>query len=102
MLGKHLANVTPFFPSSFHCPPHNPVEKISSGYKVTKYFHYLFRLGPGVFHSILPSKYWKHFCKLVCEVQILVQQCIMGSQLQEAHSQLVQFVQGFKNMYYQQ
>jgi len=62
---KVVADATPFFPSLFHRPPHNPAEKISSGYKATEYFHYLFGLGPGHFHAILPSRYWKHFCKLV-------------------------------------
>ena len=98
--GKVVADATPFFPSSFHRPPRNPAEKISSGYKATEYFHYLFGLGPGIFRSILPSRYWKHFCKLVRGVRILVQRRIIGSQLQEAHSQLVQFVEGFENLYY--
>jgi len=100
--GKVVADATPFFPLSFHCPPRNPAEKISSGYKATKYFHYLFRLGPGHFRAILPSRYWKHFCKLVYGVRILVQRHIVGSQLQEAHLQLVQFVEEYKNLYYQQ
>jgi hypothetical protein len=30
-----------------------------------------------------------------------VQRRIIGSQLREAHSQLVQFVEGFENLYYQ-
>ena len=60
-----VADATPFFPSSFHCPPRNPAEKISSGYKAIEYFHYLFGLGPGMFCAVLPSKYWKNFCKLV-------------------------------------
>jgi len=99
--GKVVADATPFFPSSFHRPPHNPAEKISSGYKATEYFHYIFGLGLGIFCMILPSKYWKNLCKLVCGVRILVQRCIMGSQLQEAHSHLVQFVEEFENLYYQ-
>jgi len=99
--GKVVADATPFFPSSFHRPPCNPAEKISSGYKATEYFHYLFGLGPGIFRSILPSNYWKHFCKLVCGVRILVQRCITGFQLREAHLQLIQFVEGFENLYYQ-
>jgi len=99
--GKVVADATPFFPSSFHCPPRNPAEKISRGYKATEYFHYIFGLGPGIFHMILPSKYWKNLCKLVRGVQILVQRHITGSQLQEAHSHLVQFMEEFENLYYQ-
>ena len=63
--GQLVANATPFFPSSFHHPPHNPMEKISSGYKAMEYYLYLFGLGPGFFCAVLPHKYWKNFCKLV-------------------------------------
>jgi hypothetical protein len=99
--GKVVADATPFFPSSFHRPPRNPAEKISSGYKATEYYHYLFGLGPGLFRVVLPSKYWKHFCKLVRGVRILLQRRIVGSQLREAHTHLVQFVEAFENLYYQ-
>ena len=33
--GKLVADATKYFPSSFHRPPRNPAEKISSGYKAT-------------------------------------------------------------------
>ena len=99
--GKLVANATQFFPSSFHRPPRNPTEKISSGYKATEYFHYLFGLGPGYFRAILPPKYWKNFCKLVRGVHILTQRRITGAQLRIAHSHLVQFVEEFENLYYQ-
>jgi hypothetical protein len=99
--GKLVADATPFFPSSFHRPPRNPTEKISSGYKATEYFHYLFGLGPGLFRVTLPTKYWKNFCRLVRGVRILIQRRITGSLLREAHSQIVQFVEEFENLYYQ-
>jgi hypothetical protein len=99
--GRLVADATPFFPSSFHRPPRNPAEKISSGYKAIEYFHYLFGLGPGFFRAVLPSKYWKNFCKLVHGIRIIINRSITGSQLQEAHSRLVQFVEEFENLYYQ-
>jgi hypothetical protein len=99
--GKLVANATQFFPSSFHRPPRNPTEKISSGYKATEYFHYLFGLGPGFFRVVLPLKYWKNFCKLVRGVRILTQRRITGAQLRDAHSHLVQFVEEYENLYYQ-
>ena len=71
--GKLIADATQYFLSSFHCPPCNLAEKISSGYKATKYFHYLFSLGPGFLYAILPAMYWKNFCKLVHGVWVLVQ-----------------------------
>jgi hypothetical protein len=99
--GRLVADATPFFPSSFHRPPRNPAEKISSRYKAIEYFHYLFGLGPGLFRAVLPSKYWINFCKLVRGIRIIINRRITGSQLQEAHSKLVQFVEEFENLYYQ-
>ena len=99
--GKLVANATKFFPSSFHRPPRNPAEKISSGYKATEYYLYLFGLGPAFFRTVLPKKYWKNFCKLVRGVHIIMQRTITGKQVQEAHRYLVQFVEEYENLYYQ-
>jgi hypothetical protein len=99
--GQQVAAATPFFPSFFHRPPRNPAEKINSGYKATEYYLYLFGLGPAVFRTILPRKYWRNFCKLVRGVRILIQRRITSSQVRDAHSYLVQFVEEFENLYYQ-
>ena len=99
--GRLVAAATQYFPSFFHRPPRNPAEKISSGYKATEYFLYLFGLGPGFFRVILPKKYWKHFCKLVHGVRIIIQRSITGKQLREAHAYLTMFVWEFEVLYYQ-
>jgi hypothetical protein len=99
--GKLVAEATKYFPSSFHRPPRNPVEKISSGYKATEYYLYIFGLGPGFFRTVLPKKYWKNFCKLVRGARILIQRRITGEQVREAHSFLIQFVEEYENLYYQ-
>ena len=99
--GKLVAAATKFFPSFFHRPPRNPTEKISSGYKATEYYLYLFGLGPGFFRAVLPKKYWTNFCKLVRGVHIIMQRRITGKQTQEAHSYLVQFVEEYEHLYYQ-
>ncbi|KAE9395694.1 hypothetical protein BT96DRAFT_942217 [Gymnopus androsaceus JB14] len=44
--GKNIENTTQYFPSDFHCPPRNPAEKLSSGYKATEYYLDVFGLGP--------------------------------------------------------
>ncbi|GLB36899.1 hypothetical protein LshimejAT787_0311860 [Lyophyllum shimeji] len=62
--GKTVAMATPYLPSSFGRVPRNPAEKINSGYKAWEYLLYLFGLGPALFRSILPEKYWLNFCKL--------------------------------------
>jgi len=99
--GKLVANSTKYFPSSFHRPPRNPAEKISSGYKAVEYYHYLFGLGAALFRVVLPEKYWENFCKLVRSVQIIMQRSITGAQAVEAHSYFIQFVEEFENLYYQ-
>jgi hypothetical protein len=99
--GKLVAEATQYFPSSFHRPPRNPVEKISSGYKATEYYLYIFGLGPGFFRTVLPKKYWKNFCKFVRGARILIQRRITAEQVREAHSFLIQFVEEYENLYYQ-
>ena len=99
--GKLVAEATQYFPSSFHQTPQNPAEKISSRYKATEWFLYLFGLGVGFFWPILPQKYWWHFCKLVCGAHIVIQRCITGKQLCEAHKFLCEFVEEFELLYYQ-
>ncbi len=99
--GKLVAAATPYFPSSFHRPPRNPAEKISSGYKATEYYLYIFGLGPALFRTILPRKYWRNFCKLAHGVRIVIQRSINGHQIREAHSHLTQFVEEFEHLYYQ-
>ena len=99
--GKLVAAATKHFPSSFHRPPRDPAVKISSGYKATEYFLYLFGLGPAFFRTILPQRYWRHFCKLVHGVRIITQRRISSSQVREAHFYLTQFVEEYEHLYYQ-
>jgi hypothetical protein len=99
--GKLVASATKYFPSFFHRPPRNPAEKISSGYKATEYYLYVFGLGPGFFRAMLPKKYWKNFCKVSRAVHIIMQRSISGKQAQEAFSYFVQFVEEYENIYYQ-
>ena len=60
-----------YLPGSFDCPPHNPAEKISSGYKVWKFLLYLYGLGPGVFSfhryitSIFASSRGRRMCSAI-------------------------------------
>ncbi|KAF9495305.1 hypothetical protein BDN71DRAFT_1482744 [Pleurotus eryngii] len=99
--GKSIAACQPYFPTSFHCPPRNPAEKINSGYKATEYYLYIFGLGPVYFQSLLPHPYWHNLCRLVHGVRIILQRSITGQQLCEAHLSLVQFVEEYELHYYQ-
>ncbi|KAG6888043.1 hypothetical protein C0992_009821 [Termitomyces sp. T32_za158] len=99
--GKLVENATQYFPSSFHRTPRNPAEKISSGYKATEWFIYIYGLGPAFFRAILPHIYWQNFCKLVAAVRIFVQRRITGYQIAQGHSLIIQFIEEYENLYYQ-
>ena len=99
--GKLVAAATKYFPSSFHCPPRNPAEKISSGFKATEYYLYIFGLGPAFFRAVLPRKYWRNFCKLVYGFRIIMQRKVTGHQLQQGHIALTSFVEEYEILYYQ-
>ncbi|KAL6307024.1 hypothetical protein BKA93DRAFT_728601 [Sparassis latifolia] len=99
--GQAVANATPYLPGSFDRPPRNSAEKISSGYKAWEFLIYLFGLGPGLLYGVLPDKYWKNFCTLVCGIRLINQHKITSKDLQRAHKSLVQFCIGFEQLYYQ-
>jgi hypothetical protein len=99
--GKIVAGATPYLPGSFDRPPRNPAEKINSGYNAWEYLMYLFGLGPGIFHNVLPDKYWRNFCKLVYGFRIVNQHYIETKDLRQAHSALIKFILEFENLYYQ-
>ncbi|KAG6875424.1 hypothetical protein C0992_003906 [Termitomyces sp. T32_za158] len=99
--GKLVAEATHYFPSSFNRPPRNPAEKISSGYKATEWFLYVYGLGPAFFCTILPHLYWKNFCKLVAGIRIFLQRHMTGSQIAQGHSLLIQFIEEYETLYYQ-
>ncbi|KAJ3508503.1 hypothetical protein NLJ89_g5715 [Agrocybe chaxingu] len=99
--GQRVADATPYLPGSFDHPPRNPAEKISSGYKAWEYLTYVFGLGPGLLHGILPDKYWKNYCKLVAGVRLIHQRTITNVQLLHSHQLLVEFEMEFEKLYYQ-
>lgn len=53
--GKAVAATHHHLPGSFDCPPQNPAEKISSGYKAWEYTIYVYGLGPALLFGILPD-----------------------------------------------
>ncbi|KAF8798243.1 hypothetical protein BYT27DRAFT_7123523 [Phlegmacium glaucopus] len=99
--GRDVAAATPYLPGSFNRPPHNPAEKILSGYKAWEFLLYLYGLGPGVFYNVLPQIYYKHFCKLVFTVHIINQHQIKTKDLKAAHQALVESAHEFELLYYQ-
>ena len=96
---ERVANATPYLPRSFDRPPRNPADKISSGYKAWEFLMYIFGLGPGLFYSVLPRKYWQHYCKLVSGIRLIHQKSIISEWIQLAHDCLVQFHYDFELFY---
>ena len=47
-----------YFPQSFDHTPHNPADKLLSGYKAWELLLYFYGLGPGLFYGILPDAYY--------------------------------------------
>ena len=52
--GDSIEAATPFIPSSFGRAPHNPAEKINSGYKAWEFQLYIYGLRPVLLRHILP------------------------------------------------
>lgn len=98
--GGTVADATPYLPGSFDCPPRNPAEKVSSGYKAWEWLMYIFSIGPAVFYGVLPDPYYLNFCCLVRAVRILFQRRITRQQMLEAHSLLIRLVDVFERIYY--
>ncbi len=80
--------------------PHNPAEKISSGYKAVEYLIYVFGLCPALLYGMLPQPYHQHFCKLVFATQIIHKQHKSEQDLLAAHKALLEFVYQFELLYY--
>ena len=98
--GQDIACCCPYLPGSFDCPPRNPAEKISSGYKAWEFLIYLFGYCPALLYAILPCHYWWNFCKLVSAVHLLQQWLITASQIKSAYLLVVTFIEEFEAIYY--
>ncbi|KAG2021266.1 hypothetical protein CC2G_006520 [Coprinopsis cinerea AmutBmut pab1-1] len=99
--GKLVDEAKKYTPSWFDHFPRNPALKLNSGFKATEFKRYFFELGPVLFRTLLPDKYYQNYIKLVRAVQILVQKRITLKELQEAHKLLIQYVEEFEHLYYQ-
>ncbi|KAI0349119.1 hypothetical protein OH77DRAFT_1507564 [Trametes cingulata] len=99
--GKLVAAATPYLPGSFDRPLQNPAEKLSSGYKAWEYLLYVYGLLPGLLRPLQHDNYFRHFCKLVSGIPIILQRRLPHSQLRVAHLRLIEHAQEFETLYYQ-
>lgn len=100
--GQDVAAATPYLPGSFDRPPRNIAEKLTSGYKAWEFLTYFYGFAPALLKGILPEPYWANFCKLVAAIRLLHQREIENEELEQAHTLLVDFVQEYEAIYYQQ
>jgi hypothetical protein len=96
-----ISGTTPFLPGSFDRPPHNPAEKIHSGYKAWEWLLYLYGMGPATLYGILPNPYWTNFCHLARGLHLMQQYHISHSELLDGHQHLLDFTDEFEKIYYQ-
>ncbi|KAI0370817.1 hypothetical protein BV20DRAFT_943688 [Pilatotrama ljubarskyi] len=99
--GEMVVAAKPFLPESFHRPPRNPAEKISSGYKCWEYLNWFYGLAPAFLHGKLPGKYWQHYCKLVAGVRVVFQRESTAAQRIRAHVLLTDFAYDYEVLYVQ-
>ncbi|KIJ06008.1 hypothetical protein PAXINDRAFT_92621 [Paxillus involutus ATCC 200175] len=97
--GERVAAAIVDIPGIYGRPPRNPAEKIHSGYKAWEYHLYLYGLGPGLLHGILPDPYWRHFCKLVRAVRLITQHSITRDELQTANRLFIEFTEEYEVLY---
>ena len=99
--GQNIVTAGSFLPGSYNRKPHNIVEKINTQYKTWEFQLYMFGIAPILLYSVLPSKYWSHFCQLVRRFQIMCQHSLTHDQLGDAHTLLCTWERGFEMLYYQ-
>ena len=99
--GQDVAACIPYLPGVSDCPPGNPAEKVSTGYKAWEFLVYIYGLGPALLHDVLPEKYWINFCKLVYGMHIILQHEIAADEMAKAHLALLDFWHKFEVLYCQ-
>jgi len=99
--GQAVISALHYLPTSFDRPPHNIVDKITSGYKAWEFLLYLYGLGPGLLYGILPQRYFTNYCKLVLEIWLMNQHRITQENLRNAHLALLSFAEEFEDIYCQ-
>lgn len=71
--GALVASTWQYLPTSFGQAPRDPALKIKSGYKAWKFIIYIWAIGPAVFCPYIPHDNWRHFCKLVHGIHVVMQ-----------------------------
>jgi len=99
--GQAVASAFYYLPTSFNRPPHNIVDKITSGYKAWEFLLYLYGLGPGLLYRILPQRYFTNYCKLILGIWLMNQHRITQENLCNAHLALLSFTEEFEDVYCQ-
>ncbi|KAI0716630.1 hypothetical protein C8Q76DRAFT_617213 [Earliella scabrosa] len=94
-----------YLPGSFHRPPRNPADKISSGFKAWEWQLYVYGLLPGLLRHLMQGdnleRYYKHFCHLVAGARVAFQRAPHVDDLLPAHLHFLEFIEDLEHLYYQ-
>ncbi|TFK80944.1 hypothetical protein K466DRAFT_503001 [Polyporus arcularius HHB13444] len=106
--GALVAACRRYLPGSFDCPPRDPSQKINSGYKAWEFLVYIYALLPGLLRrhkhllNLGPGRnFYKHLCKLIYGVRLILQYRPSIDTLPLAHMALVEYIEEFEVLYYQ-
>ena len=101
--GKDVEDAGKHLPGSYNHKPCNIAEKINTQYKTWEFQLYTFGITSALLYGILPltSKYWSHYCMLVCRFQTMCQHSITQQQLMDAYALLCSWELDFERLYYQ-
>lgn len=99
--GKDVAATGSFLPGSYDRKPWGITKKINTQCKTWEFQLYTFGIALILLYSILPLKYWSHYCQLICGFQILCQYSLTHEQLEDAHTLLCVWERNFELYYYQ-
>ena len=97
---EDVAAASSFLPGSYDRKPRNIAEKINTQYKTWEFQLYTFGITPVLLYSILPLKYWSHYCLLIRGFQIVCQYSLTHEQLEDTHALLCIWECNFKLFYY--
>ncbi len=99
---NRVESLRAYLPLSYERPPRNPVIKINSGYKASKYLTYFYGYLPFLLLDVLPDIYLCNFYKLVRIVRLFSQNTITRAKIEEGKNLIQTFLEEFETIYVQQ
>ncbi|KAH8929422.1 hypothetical protein BT69DRAFT_1367720 [Atractiella rhizophila] len=99
--GVQVANTRPYLPSSWDKFLRNIDIKFSA-YKAKEWETYFYGVGPGLLQGIIAEPYYSHYIKIVYCIRQLRCRKIGKGTLDTVENLIIEYVEEFEKMYYQQ